>query len=73
MHLPHKLIFKEYAGVNLMGKYLLYALIALVIAFGLNFFNVVEIPWLDVPFSMEAKQEGAQKVDNALQEATENK
>ncbi len=56
-----------------MGKYLLYALIALVIAFGLNFFNVVEIPWLDVPFSMEAKQEGAQKVDNALQEATENK
>jgi len=55
-----------------MGKYVLYAVIALIIAFGLNFFKIVDIPWLDVPFSMEAKQEGADKVkaeaDKALGE-----
>ncbi|MDM8549250.1 hypothetical protein QUF72_04195 [Desulfobacterales bacterium HSG2] len=53
-----------------MGKYVLYAVIALIIAFGLNFFNVVEIPWLDVPFSLEAKKEGGQKVEDALQETS---
>ncbi len=52
-----------------MGKYVLYAVIALIIAFSLNFFKVVEIPWLDVPFSMEAKKEGSKKIDSAAKEA----
>lgn len=53
-----------------MGKYTLYAVIALIIAFGLNFFGVVEIPWLDVPFSLEAKKEGAQKMEDAVNEVS---
>lgn len=52
-----------------MGKYVLYAVIALIIAFSLNFFGVVDIPWLDVPFSLEAKKEGADKTKNAADEA----
>lgn len=44
-----------------MGKYILYAVIALVIAFGLNFFGVIHVSWLDPPFSMEQKAEGGKK------------
>lgn len=32
-----------------MGKYVLYAVIALIIAFFANFFGVVDIPFLDLP------------------------
>jgi len=32
-----------------MGKYFLYAVIALIIAFTANFFEIVDIPWLDLP------------------------
>ena len=52
-----------------MGKYVLLAVIGLGIAFALNFFNVVDIPWLDVPFSMDAKQEGGEKIKKAADEA----
>ncbi len=52
-----------------MGKYVLYAVIALGVAFALNFFQVVNIPWLDVPFSMEAKEKGGQKIKQAADEA----
>jgi hypothetical protein len=55
--------------VNFMGKYVLYAVIALIIAFTLNFFKIVDIPWLDVPFSMEAKQEGADKIKTEADKA----
>lgn len=32
-----------------MGKYVLYAVIALIIAFFANFFGIVDIPFLDLP------------------------
>ncbi len=52
-----------------MGKYLIYAVILLILAFGLNFFGVVDIPWLDVPFSLESKEEGGKKIKRAADEA----
>ena len=36
-------------GGFIMGKYFLYAVIALIIAFTANFFEIVHIPWLDLP------------------------
>ncbi len=55
-----------------MGKYVLYLVIALMLAFGLNFFGIVDIPFLDVPFSLEAQKEGSEKVDDAAQKALGN-
>lgn len=52
-----------------MGKYVLIAVIALILAFGLNFFGVIDVDWLDPPFSVESKKEGAQKVEKAAEEA----
>ncbi len=54
-----------------MGKYVLYIVIALIIAFAANFFGIVSIPWLDVPFQtdqsyytkgMDSHNEAAKKV-----------
>jgi len=36
-----------------MAKYVLYAVIAIIIAFSLNYFGVVDIPWLEPPVSVE--------------------
>ncbi|MFP4347398.1 MAG: hypothetical protein ACOC23_03870 [Thermodesulfobacteriota bacterium] len=36
-----------------MGKFMLYGVIILIIAFAANFFGFVSIPWLDVPFATE--------------------
>jgi hypothetical protein len=52
-----------------MGKYILIAVIALITAFGLNYFGVIDVDWLDPPFSMEAKEQGAQKIEKAAEEA----
>ncbi len=56
-----------------MGKYVLYAVIVLVIAFGLNFFGIIHVSWLDTPFSMEQKAEGGKKIHDAAQEAAGDK
>ncbi len=56
-----------------MGKYILYAVIALFIAFGLNFFGVIHVSWLDPPFSMEQKSEGGKKINDAAKEAAGDK
>ena len=52
-----------------MGKYVIGAVVALIVAFGLNFFHIVDIPWLDVPFSMDAKREGAEKITREADKA----
>ena len=52
-----------------MGKYIIYAVILLITAFALNFFNIVNIPWLDVPFSLEEKEKGEKKIQEAADEA----
>ncbi len=52
-----------------MGKYIIYGVILLITAFALNFFNIVNIPWLDVPFSLEEKEKGGKKIQEAADEA----
>ncbi len=55
-----------------MGKYILYIVIALIIAFAANFFGFVSIPWLDVPFATESSyyRGGAEKIEKAADEAS---
>ncbi|MDM8524042.1 hypothetical protein QUF80_11800 [Desulfococcaceae bacterium HSG8] len=52
-----------------MGKYVLIAIIALMLAFGLNYFGVIDVDWLDPPFSLEAKKDGAKKLQDQAKEA----
>jgi hypothetical protein len=52
-----------------MGKYILYIVIALIVAFTANFFGIVSIPWLDVPFATDSGRSGAEKIDKAADEA----
>ncbi len=54
-----------------MGKYILYIVIALIIAFAANFFGFVRIPWLDVPFATESSyyRGGAEKHQKAADDA----
>lgn len=40
-----------------MGKYFIYAVIILVALFILNWFEIVNIPWLDIPDFTGTKQE----------------
>ena len=56
-----------------MGKYVLYAVIAIIIAFSLNYFGVVEIPWLDPPISVEDAGEGNKQKHKAAKEALGDK
>lgn len=57
-----------------MGKYFVYIFIALAIAFTANFFGVVRIPWLDVPFATDSGyyRGGAEKIEKAADEASKD-
>ena len=50
-----------------MGKYILYIVIALIIAFAANFFGIVRIPWLDIPFATDSSyyRGGAERQEKA--------
>lgn len=56
-----------------MGKYILYLVIAFIIAFAANFFGVVDIPWLDPPFATDRGYytEGTDKKNRAVEEIFE--
>lgn len=60
-----------------MGKYILYLIIAFIIAFGLHFFQVVHIPGFDrvmpLPDSADYYRGGSERHDKAAQEALEVK
>ena len=43
-----------------VGKYIIYLIIIFVGLFALNFFQVIDLPWLDPP-SFEAKEKGAKQ------------
>ena len=43
-----------------VGKYIIYLMIIFATLFALNFFQVIDLPWLDVP-SFEAKEKGARQ------------
>ena len=44
-----------------VGKYIIYLILLFLTLFALNFFKVIDLPWLDVPFSFEAKEKGARQ------------
>ncbi len=51
-----------------MGKYFLYGIIILVVLFGLNFFNVVRIPFLDVPDFLSGKEQTVTKTKESVKD-----
>jgi hypothetical protein len=52
-----------------MGKYILYIVIAFMIAFAANFFGVVRIPWLDLPFSSDGYRSGTERIQKTADDA----
>ncbi len=48
-----------------MGKYIAYFIAVVILVFALDFFKVVDIPYVEVPFSFESKTEGNRKVTEA--------
>ena len=49
-----------------MGKYLIYGVIILIALFILNFFQIIHLPFLDVPDYTKPKQEMIHKTDDTL-------
>lgn len=49
-----------------MGKYFIYGVVILVALFILNWFEIVNIPWMDIPDFTGTKQEMASKSHDAL-------
>ena len=52
-----------------MGKYIAYLIVAFVILFALNFFNVIDIPFLDVPDFKATKEDGISRRHEAVEDA----
>jgi len=54
-----------------MGKYILYIVIALIVAFTANFFGIIHVPWLDAPIPKNSSyyRGGSEKIDKAADEA----
>lgn len=57
-----------------MGKYILYAVIALIIAFTANFFGIVHISWLDLPVEDAGTHvnQGRDQTREAIEELDKN-
>lgn len=49
-----------------MGKYIAYAVIILLVLFALEWFEIVDIPFLEIPDYLSGKEELINKTDNAL-------
>jgi hypothetical protein len=49
-----------------MGKYIAYAIIILLVLFALEWFEIVDIPFLEIPDYLSGKEELINKTDNAL-------
>lgn len=51
-----------------MGKYIIYAVILVIVAFFLEFFQVVDIPYLEIPDYMSGKETMTQKTENMVEQ-----
>jgi hypothetical protein len=51
-----------------MGKYIIYAVIIFLALFILNWFQVIHIPFLDMPDITENKQESIQRSQDLVKE-----
>jgi hypothetical protein len=49
-----------------MGKFVIYALIIVIAAFVLEFFRIVDIPFVEIPDYMSGKTEMIQKTDDMM-------
>jgi hypothetical protein len=49
-----------------MGKYIFYIVMVAIIAFALEFFQVVDIPYLEIPDYMSGKAEMTQKTERMV-------
>jgi hypothetical protein len=50
-----------------MGKYIIYAVMIFIALFILNFFKIVDIPFLDIPDITEDKQESITRSQDTLE------
>ena len=51
-----------------MGKYFIYGVVILVALFILNWFQIVDIPWMDTPNFTETKQKMTTKSNDAVKQ-----
>jgi hypothetical protein len=51
-----------------MGKFVIYALIIVVAALILEFFQIVDIPFLEIPDYLSGKTEMIQKTNNMMEQ-----
>jgi hypothetical protein len=51
-----------------MGKYIIYAVMIFIVLFALNFFKIIDIPFLDVPDITDDKQESITRSQDALKQ-----
>jgi hypothetical protein len=49
-----------------MGKYIIYAVMIFIALFALNFFKIIDIPFLDVPDITDNKQESITRSQDTL-------
>lgn len=50
-----------------MGKYLAYVILALIIIFVLEWFEIVDIPFLEIPNYLTGKEDMMQKTSESLE------
>ena len=51
-----------------MGKYVGYAILALIVLFVLEFFGIVDIPYFDIPDYFSGKEGMVDKTENAMEQ-----
>jgi hypothetical protein len=51
-----------------MGKYLAYLIVIMIILFGLEWFEVVDIPFLEIPDYLSGKEQALDKTEKALEQ-----
>jgi hypothetical protein len=51
-----------------MGKYLTYAIVIVVVLFALEWFELVDIPFLEIPDYLAGKEEAVDKTEQALEQ-----
>lgn len=57
-----------------MGKFILYLVIAVIIAFAANFFGIISIPWMDPPIKTEKSYYtgGRDRIKDSVNEMEKN-
>ena len=51
-----------------MGKYIGYVILILIVLFAVEFFGIVDIPYLDIPNYFSGKEDMIDKTENAMKQ-----